>query len=148
LDECLTELRGFDKRLDQRFGELAPGTSRIRQSLEDCRGLVRRILKDKGVLVEGEADAGQGASETGTGAAVAAGGNTGPIGSREDALRRLEEVAAYLRRAEPHSPVSYLIQRAVSWSQMSLDELLLELIEDQAARSRIDLTLGIRRPGS
>jgi hypothetical protein len=38
--------------------------------------------------------------------------------SRADALRRLAAVAAYFRRTEPHSPVSYLVQRAVRWGEM------------------------------
>lgn len=148
LAECKQVLLEFDNRVDERFQEVAPGTTALRQALEDCDGLLRRILKQRGILTEGEepGEEGEGDGEAAEGgAAVTSGTGSGPIRDRQEALRRLDEVAAYLRRTEPHSPVSYLIQRALSWSQMSLDQLLLELVEDETVRSRIDVTLGIRR---
>ncbi len=51
----------------------------------------------------------------------------GPIRNRDDAYRRLGEVAEYLFRTEPHSPTPYLVQRAVAWGRMPLHELLPEL---------------------
>ena len=148
LQECQTELFEFDKRVDEKFGNLAPGTTQIRQALEECEGLIRRILKDKGGLTEDTEDEEGADAEEAGGDGQASGGPSGPGGpirTRQDAMKRLEEVAAYLRRTEPHSPMSYLIQRALSWSQMSLEQLLLELVEDEGVRSRIDVTLGIRR---
>jgi type VI secretion system protein ImpA len=53
---------------------------------------------------------------------------TGPITSRADAYGRLTEAADYLLRTEPHSPVPYLIKRAISWGNMPLAELLQEFI--------------------
>ena len=44
--------------------------------------------------------------------------------NRADALRRLEALAVYFRRTEPHSPVSYLVQRAVRWGEMPLEAWL------------------------
>jgi type VI secretion system protein ImpA len=52
----------------------------------------------------------------------------GPITSRADAYGRLTEAADYLLRTEPHSPVPYLIKRAISWGNMPLAELLQEFI--------------------
>jgi len=74
------------------------------------------------------------------------GSSTGPIRSREAALDRLREVADFFRRTEPHSPVPYLIQRAINWSRMSFQELLIELVKDENSRMEISSTLGIR-PG-
>lgn len=47
--------------------------------------------------------------------------------SREEAYRQLAAIADYLARAEPHSPVPYLIRRAVAWGRMSLHQLIAEL---------------------
>ena len=55
-------------------------------------------------------------------------GPPGQIKSRADAYRWLTEAADYLLRTEPHSPVPYLIKRAITWGNMSLAELLQEFI--------------------
>jgi type VI secretion system ImpA/VasJ family protein len=58
---------------------------------------------------------------------------SGPIRSREDAYRQLSSIADYLEKIEPHSPTPYLVRRAVSWGEMSLAELLKELVGDNPA---------------
>jgi type VI secretion system protein ImpA len=74
------------------------------------------------------------------GLALPAGGN--PAG-RAEALRRLAEIAEYFRRTEPHSPVSFLVQRAVKWGNMSLDQWLDEVLKDQDALRLMRDLLGI-----
>jgi type VI secretion system protein ImpA len=142
--QCLDELKAFDVRLDARFGREAPGTTALRQSLEDCLTLVRRIIKDKGGL---PTDAPGGANgedpDHPTGPTVA----SGPIRTRGEALRRLSEVAEYFRQAEPHSPISYLVERAATWGHMSFDRLLEELVKDKGVRGQIDELLGLKRTG-
>lgn len=65
---------------------------------------------------------------------------------RADALRRLEAIADFFRRNEPHSPVAYLVQRAVRWGQMPLEEWLKEVIHDQSVLVQLNETLGIKVP--
>lgn len=50
------------------------------------------------------------------------------IRSRNEAYRYLAEAADYLSKTEPHSPVPYLVRRAISWGSMPLDELLPHLV--------------------
>jgi type VI secretion system protein ImpA len=64
--------------------------------------------------------------------------------SREDAFRRLEVIAKYLKRVEPHSPVSYLIERAVRWGRMPLESWLNEVIQNDDLLKRLRDTLGIK----
>jgi type VI secretion system protein ImpA len=95
-------------------------------------------------------------SEPGTGAATGAtsvesgqpalagsGAAVGPIASRDEALRRLTEVADYFRRTEPHSPISHLVQRTIRWGNMPLPDLLKEIVKDGDVLTRIWDTLGI-----
>jgi type VI secretion system ImpA/VasJ family protein len=58
---------------------------------------------------------------------------SGPIRSRESAYQQLSSIADYLEKIEPHSPTPYLVRRAVSWGEMSLAELLKELVGDNPA---------------
>lgn len=70
----------------------------------------------------------------------------GPIRSRTEAYARLSEAAEYLMRTEPHSPVPYLVRRAVSWGGMSLVQLLDELVQDDSDRRAIFALLAMREP--
>ena len=65
---------------------------------------------------------------------------------RADALRRLGAVAAFFRRTEPHSPVAYLVQRAIRWADMPLDVWLREVVANDDVLSRVKETLGIKEP--
>jgi len=70
----------------------------------------------------------------------------GALRSRADALRRLAEVAQYFQRTEPHSPVAYLVQRAIKWGQMPLEVWLEDVIKDGAVLGHLKETLGLDTP--
>lgn len=63
------------------------------------------------------------------------------IQSREDAYTRLAEISEFLSQLEPHSPVPYLLQRAIAWGSMNLSELLPELLHDQVALKEVAILL-------
>ena len=67
--------------------------------------------------------------------------SSGPIRSRADAYRRLSEAADYLLRTEPHSPTPYLVMRAVEWGNMSLPELLQQIVRNEGEMNEIDRLL-------
>ena len=69
---------------------------------------------------------------------------SGPIQSRADAYYRLAEAAEYLIRTEPHSPVPYLVKRAVQWGNMPLAQLLTEFIGNPEDLVTIQRLLGMR----
>ncbi len=69
---------------------------------------------------------------------------SGAITSREDAYRMLEAVAAYLQKAEPHSPTPYLVKRAVTWGRMSLADLMQEVVREEGDIARYFSLLGIK----
>lgn len=71
----------------------------------------------------------------------------GPIGSREQAIRQLQEIAGFFRRTEPHSPVAYLAEKAVRWGSMSLHEWLRAVVKDDSALSRMEELLGVESGG-
>ncbi|EIK95428.1 hypothetical protein PMM47T1_16605 [Pseudomonas sp. M47T1] len=63
--------------------------------------------------------------------------------NREDAYRQLTLIADFLARTEPHSPVPYLIKRAVEWGHKPLNELLSELISADAEARRVWTLMGV-----
>jgi len=147
LKAALAETNRYGDLLQQRFARLAPGVSDLRKILEDCFDIVVRVLKEKGggeSAGDGTAD---GSAQAGTGELAGGGGvAVGAIRSRQDAFNRLEEIARYLRVVEPHSPVSYLVQRAVNWGRMPFEDLLQELLKDATVRTQVGELLGIKPP--
>lgn len=67
------------------------------------------------------------------------------IRNRSEAYQRLAEIADYLSKIEPHSPTPYLIKRAISWGEMSLTDLLHEIVNDERDLTTIYTLLGIKK---
>ena len=67
----------------------------------------------------------------------------GAIQSREDALAAVTKIAEFFRKSEPHSPIPFLLDRAVRWGRMPLPALLNELIPDSSALSTFDQLTGV-----
>ena len=129
----------------EKLGKDAPGLSALQQALDDCHHVVERITREKRPpepTADDEAEAG---GTTADGSAAPAGGRL-PLEptNRADALRRLAAVAAFFRRTEPHSPVAYLVQRAIKWAEMPLETWLRDVIPSDDVLRTIREHLGIK----
>ena len=147
LEECWAECQVLDYVMDEKFGRETPGLTVIKRALEDIRSLVENIVKEKRIsepdpVIEPES-AGSVSTDAARGSRASA-GVAGPIGTREEALRQLNEVAEYFRKTEPHSPVSYLVQRAIKWGQMPLVGWLQDVIKNDAVLDQLRETLGLK----
>jgi type VI secretion system protein ImpA len=67
--------------------------------------------------------------------------------SRAQALAQLRLVAEFFRRAEPHSPVAYLADKAAQWGELPLHEWLRTVVKDPAQIAQLDELLGAAPPG-
>ncbi|HEY8462180.1 MAG TPA: type VI secretion system protein TssA [Blastocatellia bacterium] len=151
IKECRAELKLFDEAMDGKFqrsdgGRLrreSPGIKKLSQALDEIHELIAEIEEKKRPLSASGGDNNNGA---GTGQGLAA-VTQGAVSSRQEALRRLEEVANYFRQSEPHSPVAFLVQRAVKWGNMGLDGWLNDVIKDQTVLAQLRETLGLQPPG-
>jgi type VI secretion system protein ImpA len=143
--ESVAELGELTQLCDERFGdEDAPRLMALSDVFDEIRERIEPMVQP--AEAEGfEAEVG----ETGEASASAAGPAvaTGPIASRQDALRTLGLVADFFRRTEPHTPISYLVQRAVRWGNMPLEDLLREVVKNDDALAHIWETLGITAEG-
>jgi len=63
------------------------------------------------------------------------------ITDRAHAYRLLADVARYLRRQEPHSPTSYLLDRAISWESMTPADLMRDIVQPDGSVERYFLML-------
>ncbi|HKG21417.1 MAG TPA: type VI secretion system protein TssA [Blastocatellia bacterium] len=149
LTECWDEFNSMEQVADEKFGREAPSIRGLKKSLDDVRTLAERLVKEKRVLepdaaraAEGspEAEGQDGAADGGAGPSLA----SGPIRTRQEALRRLAQVAEFFRSTEPHNPVSYLVTRAIKWGEMPLETWLQEVIKDDVVLGSLRETLGIK----
>jgi type VI secretion system protein ImpA len=136
VDQCRDEFTRLAAFLDEHCGKTpegvptSPPTSQIQEALESMLLILRGPSSTES---SEDADAtSQTEREPSTGGTV--GGVGGRITSREEGFRVLGLVAQFFRRTEPHSPVSYHIEQAVRWGKMSLPELWVELIPEDARR--------------
>ncbi|MBB3258377.1 type VI secretion system ImpA family protein [Paraburkholderia bannensis] len=121
------------------LGDDAPALGALRDVLERVLALLREWAPMELVLNSNEASLVDAASR-----ATACQGSDAPTGeiaqpampsSRESAYRQLALIGEFLLRYEPHSPVPYMIQRALEWGGMPLPELLHQLTEEGRGRA-------------
>lgn len=62
--------------------------------------------------------------------------------NREQAMQVLQDIADYFQTNEPHSPVSYMLQKTIKWSQMPLHEWLAQVIKNENPLESIQELLG------
>ena len=67
------------------------------------------------------------------------------LANREQAMRVLQEIADYFQANEPHSPVSYMLQKTIKWSQMPLHEWLNQVIKNENPLHNVQELLGVQQ---
>jgi len=163
IDHSEAAVAALEKLMQEKLRDDSPGLAHIRGVLAEMRGALTELGGERAApepkkpeAVESGRDA---STVTATAAAAARGDEmaqndsksrdsaaapaAGPITSREDAFRRLNEAADYLMRIEPHSPCPYLVKRAVAWGKMPLAELLQELVRSEGDLQELYGLLGM-----
>lgn len=141
IQECLEALAALNLTIEEKFDiNQAPSLRALKKVLDDIKTQTDKILEQKRQEEPDEVETGDEASAGG--AAGTGGASTGAVSSRAEALKRLSELAAFFRKTEPHSPVSYLVTRAVKWGNMPLELWLKDVIKDDAILFNLRQTLG------
>lgn len=144
VEECWTAFNDLNKVIEEKFERnQMPGMGNLKKSLDAVHTLVKKLLEEKRLEEPDESDiAAEGEVAGEGGVAGVAGVATGAIQNRKDALKRLGDVADFFTKTEPHSPVAYLVQRAVKWGNMPLETWLRDVIKDEGVLGQIRQTLG------
>lgn len=147
ISQCGEEFASLTEVLDQKYGSYSPPASQIRQAIESCKETVETVARDKLATLETEetTEAPVDAAAGGTEAAGGAEATADVLRSREDAFKAILKVADFFRRTEPHSPISYALDRIVRWGRLPLPELLKELIADEGSVQQMFNLVGIKR---
>ncbi len=146
----------LEKIVDEKFGRNAPSFLKVRSAIDECFQVVGAIVKKKREQDPSYKPDAQDAGAVSVDSAqrddlsTAAAGKVGWAGeprSREEAFQRLAIIAAYLKRVEPQHPVSYLLERAVNWTKMPLEDWLGEVVRNEDVLNSLRDTLGIKGKG-
>lgn len=140
LQTCIDEFSKLTNTLVQKCGiNDAPPSSAIRNALNTCLEYVRLFSKDKLAVATPAAG-----TNTATNAQTTLAATTNEnVMNRESALTTLLKVGDFFRTTEPHSPLSYIIEKAHRWGTMSLPQLYKELITDNQVLTQLSRLTGV-----
>lgn len=141
-------LAAFEQSLRDRLGPETPSLGKLDDLLARIEALLRGELTRRGpvalppasALSHGDPDTG--VDEQDGDAEEPPRGMTDLLGERERAYQVLAEIGDYLMQVEPHSPVPYLIRRAVAWGGLNAAELYREVFQQGGGRIDIFELLG------
>lgn len=125
LKEAIEETRLLIAVLDAKAGTAAPGLAGLRKALTECQSMTNEVLR-----LRGPSQAEETASADGTPSPDEEGGTPGNRSnarSRNDVYSRLMELTLTLEQLEPHSPVPFLIRRAIELRDLRFPELVDQL---------------------
>ncbi|WP_263264693.1 type VI secretion system protein TssA [Pseudomonas sp. RIT-PI-S] len=152
---CLKACERLQGVVDALFGNEAPSFAALADILLRTGLLVERLLRERGLeptstpAPAADRDSAISSSaDTAPAQAVQAAQGTLPAplrttpASREEAFTLLANAAQFFKNSEPHSPVPYLIERAIKWGNMPLEGWLSEVIKDSSVVDNIRELLG------
>lgn len=140
LAAAIAAIDGLQQTLDRCFTAEPPGLSALRGLLCDIGNWLGSELTKRGRLTQESTDKPAQDEEA-----------SGPISDsleqamadRAQAYAYLAAAAEFLMRLEPHSPVPYLVRRAIEWGQLNTVELYEELFVHRNGQISIFDLLGL-----
>jgi type VI secretion system protein ImpA len=131
LDGCFQVLAQLKESCDGKLGDAAPSWGPLESALGEIRPVVHGFLQKKretepdpveevppvGAPAEEAGEGGEGRSPVRTGILISVETSSEPP-DRLEAIRKIAEAAAFLRRREPKSPASYLMLRGLRWGEL------------------------------
>ena len=153
ISTAVDEYRRIRELLDEHCGtHESPPTSNIINTLEETLSAIKHLAKLK--LPDESADEHShnleeletNDDDATTPQSQSTAHSAGVVRTREEAFRQLTHLADFFQKTEPHSPISYAINRAIRWGNMPLEELMKELIPDANSREHYTSLTGIE-PG-
>lgn len=142
--ECLAELAQLRAGLDSRMGPLAPGLTEVGTVLEGCRLFLQHALRECPLPAAKEDNVSGGPNDQAGRGGHSPSGNSSATATRAEAYRQLAQAATRLKELEPHSPIPYLVQRAVDLGGLPFPQLMRALIRDINVLAELNREFGIK----
>ncbi|MHA3115748.1 type VI secretion system protein TssA [Acinetobacter sp. ANC 4635] len=151
--DILTQWQQLKQILDELMGLDAPSFAIMDSTLDDIHSTLRKVYKtdafgtiEQSVPVQSEVIVTptvqvQTAPVQATGFQAQ---TQNHLANREQAMLVLQDISDYFQANEPHSPVSYMLQKTIKWSQMPLHEWLAQVIKDDQPLQMVQDILGVQ----
>jgi type VI secretion system protein ImpA len=166
LQQCLDTLAQWQRWVDAQLGAEGPSFVNAREALETACHQVRRLGTEVGLWQEEEVASSDSrpssaasspllpaapapvaeahAPSFSSSSAAGLSGMSRGIETPAQALAQLREVAVFFRRTQPHSPVAYLVEKAVRWGEMPLHDWLRAVVKDGGTLAGLEELLGVQ----
>ncbi|WP_444892609.1 type VI secretion system protein TssA [Microbulbifer sp. TRSA001] len=161
IEGAIEHFKAINGSLRKSCGHDAPPSTNISSLLDEVLRTSRFVYKAKlesleqaQVELESQSSEEPTGEEQAAGAAVATVSTgavaipSGPVVSREDALKLLEQAAKYFRTYEPHTPLAPGLERLIGWGRMTVSELMSELLPDDHSKALYSQLTGVRLDGT
>lgn len=156
LSVCWIGVESLKEVVDAKLGVEGPAFSALLEQLERLEHTAQRYAREAGVIgmntaKESGAQVQPLGSESGAVSRLrddSLGGASGinvSIASREQAIEQLRRVAEFFRQTEPHSPVTYLAEKAARWGEMPLHVWLQRVIKDDSTLMQLQELLDVQQ---
>ncbi|GAA6171776.1 type VI secretion system protein TssA [Colwellia sp. KU-HH00111] len=146
IENAITAFNRLSSVMDAAMGGAPQPTSYISKAMQACSICVKQ-LAEKALKKSAEANKLLEINTNANNGDISLEAEEGihqQISSRVQAIENLGSIAGFFRKTEPHSPMSYAIEQVIRWSELSLPELLQELIQDGEARNGFFKLSGIK----
>ena len=130
LKAAQAELDALDRLLDATMGRQAPALSGVREALGQCATLAEQVLAQKGPAPAAP-PAPEGPPPAADDAPAPAAAPAAPKPTnRAQLYQQIAETSAALKKLEPHSPIPYLLERAVELGALPFPDLMKVLVRN------------------
>jgi len=137
---CRDILGKLVEKLSLKLKELAPSMGQLRGVLDQIEAILRQMIAKKSPI--SDKDPTNGSGENGDGKQ-----DLSVVGSRDQAYQLMARAADILASIEPHSPVPYLVRRAVQLGALPFPELIQAFVREQSVLETMFRELGIPNKG-
>jgi len=149
-DECLAESMAEVAQLcavlDLKAPGMAPGLTGLKKALIDCRNMTQEMLRlraDPAHSAGGHADPANPSDQSG---AAAVGGRAAGGATRGSIYAQVLELVVALEALDPHSPVPFLIRRALELRDAKFPELVDQLTSDKRLLEFLRAPIELEKP--
>ncbi len=142
MTEILSDWDTLDQLLQERMAENKPDLSGLRQAVQQCQKLVQDVLDLRAPPPSATSDVE--AAEEGEGGHEGPGMRLKIPATREAAYQQIARIAQILRQLEPHSPIPYLLERAVELGHLPFDKLIRALVRDANVLAELSREFGLK----
>ena len=142
----VSSANAFERLMYEELGNRAPSFQQFKGAIMDIQRLINEFTKERTHEKRLDSDANSDIQKITLRTEYEAETRSrtpSTIRNRAEAYWMLSQAADYILRTEPHSPVPYLVKRAISWGSMTLGEVLQELLKEGSDLQSIYTLLGI-----